>query len=378
MPPKQKQARQRNPMNGVCGCGSGKKFKKCCFLRNVPADVPHLRMGQIVVDNIWKRFPASNTTEAYWMSKEELHAFNKLLDLWLGFPATYLKTHGVKAASYNAISDIKHKNAVKELLTATNNRMKILPSTPNHFRILGEMARIFHLLRLRVFLLVKTASSTMTEEEEVPESVTNEVEDCLRAFCNMLTVGVYNKGIDRIMEEVEHLDDLPINTTILDSGSASVSILIDISRKRVHEVPNGDANSDVLFWSRSKNRNYSSAFLGALADYIDTEGRPILATEWLCQQKIEHIQCGDEYIGDIVPPLPGSDHDGGNNMGHGTKNWVYMHGSNGNLRYHPDPSFLWKLKDEKENIVGYLHYLSAQFSEGGGTIMTPTDWVQHA
>ena len=357
-------------MNAPCGCGSGKKFKKCCFLKNAPADQPHLRMGQIVVDNIWKRFPQSNTTREYWLTEKELAAFNALLDNWLRFPPAFLEPHGLKIAAYNAISDLKHDKAVRQLFDATFERMEILPTTPNHFRTLGEMARIFHKFRLKVCLLrTSTVAGASTEKEQ--DDVTN----CIREFHNMLMVGVHNKSVDaKFMEDWRELNGGEENTALRNSGNGSVSILIDISNKRVHEVPNMDANSDVLCWTRKKNRHYSSAYLGCLADYIDTEGRPLLATEWLVQQKIEHIQSGNSLADDFVPALP-------TNQGAGKgsqieRNWVYMHGSRGSLRYLPEPTFLWKMRHQKDNIIGYLRYLNLQFIDDSESILSPSQWLE--
>ncbi len=358
-------------MNSACGCGSGKKFKKCCFLKNASIDEPHLRMGQLVLDNIWKRFPHSNTTHEYWLTKEELDAFNELLDLWLGFPASMLEEYGVKAAAYNAISNIKHKKAVENLLRATRQRLTVLPTKRNHFRTLGEVSRIFHSLSIA---LLKEQS--FKEKGDMQENCTADVHKCIDSFRNMLLMGVYGTTLQEFMKSRKHEMPLPVNDTILQSKNTQVWILVDISRMRVHEVPCMDPDSDVLFWKCKSNLHYSSKYLGNLSDHIDALESVLLPTEWLCEQKLAHMKAEENLLDASTSPISRAKPSNNNGI---KKNWVYFAGTdNSEMKYFPSPSFSWTIAAEKDLIVGYLRYLRDLFSAGDGSAMSPQEWMHTA
>lgn len=355
-------------MNSACSCGSGKKFKKCCFLKNASIDEPHLRMGQLVLDNIWKRFPQSNTTNEYWLTKEELDAFNELLDLWLGFPASMLEEYGVKAASYNAISNIKHSKAVENLLKATRKRLAVFPTKPNYFRTLGELSRIFYSLRMA---LLKKQS--VQEEGGLLENVPVDVCNCIDSFRNMVLMGVYGTTLQEFMKSRKHEMPLAVNDTILQSKNTLVWILVDITKMRVHEVPCMDPESDVLFWKRKSNLHYSSKYLGNLSDHIEAFGSVVLPTEWLCEQKLAHMKAGKNLSDAFTSPILTGQISNDNET---KKNWVYFAGKdNSEMKYFPCPSFSWTITAEKDLIVGYLRYLSDLFSVQDGSAMSPQEWM---
>lgn len=325
-------------------------------------------MGQLVVDNIWKRFPQSNATEEYWLTQDELDAFNHLLDLWLGFPATMLEEYGVKAPSYNAISNIKHKRAVEDLLKAMRGRLEVLPTEVNHFRTLGELSRIFYSLRME---LLKEQS--MQEKSNVLEYTTVDVRNCVDSFRNMLLMGVYGTTLEEFVKSQKDHLPLPVNNTILQSNNTRVWILVDISKMRVHEVPCMDAESDILFWKRKSNLHYSSKYLGNLSDRIDALGTVLLPTEWLCEQKLAHMK-GGENLCDAFPSPISRMHASTENVI--KKNWVYFAGKdNSEMKYLPCPTFCWTITADKHLIVGYLRYLSKVFSVQEESAMSPQHWM---
>jgi hypothetical protein len=393
--------------NALCKCGSGKKNKKCCFLaeriEDAPIDEPHVRFSYHCLNNIWERFPDSKSTPEYWLTKKELGAFNDLLTIWMGIPATDLKQHGVREDAYNAIAQIQQKDAITRLVNATKERAQIDPLLADgHFRSLGEMARIFHSLRMTLLL-----DDVFETSSETKEPVQNDIMQAIDAFRNMLLVGVYNKTLHELVQESPGCKEQS-TTTILESGDTRRYILIDIAKKRVHEVPVIDPNHDVLFWKRCTMLHYSQAFLKDLAHLIESEGKTIFPSEWLCERKVEAmLQVDSGSLEELVPsfethtddtkgtPLPsltkgsrltdllGSDSDGDDNAmatEHGTivlkKDWVYMGCDGKNLMYHPIPTFKWTLKKDREKIVGYFQYLSAVFSPGHSVVMSPIDWLQ--
>jgi hypothetical protein len=393
--------------NALCKCGSGKKNKKCCFLaeriEDAPIDEPHVCFSYHCLNNIWERFPDSNSTPEYWQTKEELDAFNDLLTIWMGIPATDLKQHGVREEAYNAISQIQQQDAVTRLVNATKERAQIDPSLAGgHFRSLGEMARIFHSFRMT--LLLDDVFETSSENKQ---RVQQDLMQCIDAFRNMLLVGVYNKTLDEFVLENPGYEE-ESTTTILKSADTRRYILIDIAKKRVHEVPVVDPNHDVLFWKRSTKLHYSQAFLGDLAHLIESDGKTILPTEWLCNRKVQAMRQVDAgSLAELIPPfgtcthetkctrmpslskgsrltdLLGSDSDGdGDAMAteHARmapkKDWVYIRRDGKNLMYIPNPTFKWNLQKDREKIVGYFHYLSAAFCPGNSVVLSPMEWLE--
>lgn len=411
MPPKTKHQPKKAGRNALCECGSGKKGKKCCLLHDeriedAPIDAPHVCFSYHCLNNIWERFPDSKSTPEYWQTKEELDAFNELLTVWMGIPASDLVQHGVRTDSYNAISQIQQQVAVTKLLNATKDRVHIDPSVPGgYFRSLGEMARIFH--KLRLTLLLDDVFLTSTENEAlVREDILQEI----NSFRNMLLVGVHNKTLEECMQENPHYQESS-NKSMVERRDTRRYILIDIAKKRVHEVPIFDPNHDVLFWKRSTSLHYSQAFLGHLARHIDNDGEIILPTNWLCDLKVHAMMEGNDGTDELIqpfgtdtddgtvdpkyPPMPGlakgsrlmdllrsdSDSDGSEaKTEHHTKapkkDWVYIRSDGHDLKYHPTPSFKWTIKEDKGKIVGYLLYLSAVFGPIDTVAMSPVEWLR--
>jgi hypothetical protein len=402
-----KQTKKASGRNGLCKCGSGKKTKKCCFsadkIEDAPIDEPHVRFSYHCLNNIWERFPDSKSTPEYWQTKEELNAFNDLLTIWMGIPATHLKQHGVREDAYNAIAQIQQQDAVTRLVNATKTRAHIDPSIAGgYFRSLGEMARIFHGFRMTLLL-----DDVFENSSETKERVEHDIMQCINAFRNMLLVGVYNTTLDDFVQENPGYEE-ESTTTILKSGDIRRYILIDIAKKRVHEVPVVDPNHDVLFWKRRTRLHYSRAFLGDLARFIESEAKPIFPTEWLCDRKVQAMlqvdggsseelitpfgACTDDTKCTPMPSLAkgsrltdllGSDSDRDDDAiaaEHGAivpkKDWVYIGRDGKNLMYHPIPTFKWTLKEDREKIVGYFHYLSAVFCSGNSVVLSPLEWLQ--
>lgn len=403
-----KQQPKKAARNGLCKCGSGKKNKRCCFLaeriEDAPIDEPHVCFSYHCLNNIWERFPDSKSTPEYWQTKEELDAFNDLITIWMGIPASDLKQHGVREDAYNAIAQIQQRGAVTRLVNATKERAQIDPSHEGgYFRSMGEMARIFHSLRMTLLL-----DDVFQTSSEAKEHLEKDIMQSIDAFRNMLLVGVYNRTLIDLVQENPGYEE-ESTTTILERGDTRRYILIDIAKKRVHEVPGVDPNRDILVWKRSTNLHYSQAFIGHLAHLMETDGKTIFPTEWLCDLKVQAMMQGNEGSAELIPPfrtgtddvkvsaiprlakgcrlteLLGSDSDDGDVDAVATdhftmppkKDWVYMGIDGQDLMYHPIPSFKWTVKEDREKIAGYFHYLSTVFCQGHSTVaMSPIEWLQ--
>lgn len=374
---------------------------------------PSLLFGFPFQLNIIYGFPET-ACFGYMMNKQQLDALNNLTHcrvVWR--QAVFSKVPGTEEdggdALINTCSHLMEK-ALFDVLVQTR-RVVVKNKPRKHFQLFGELAKLFGELDELVRHMNYSFDQFGIHCEDIDLTVVlNDLKlaidigclgangakflhDCLRKFLPDSNVTIIKDGKVKVLygyraytsqanpDKVVSLktDDgtvilqaYPEETITHRSRSASetIEIYVDLNRKHVYACPRS-SDKPIFKWDRQLNASVSKKYLSELADSFCISGQFLCPIRWILGPSNGRWCNVDESS--HLKKLK----NGGNNMVAVQQDGTLTHyfGKKGK-----ETSVLlkWKMAKRKEDIIGYIRYLSNNFTDATqGQLASPVDWVAY-